>query len=524
MKSKIGKVIAPILLVLLLMGVVLFVMFSPSQAVPIGGTYPERIGAFTGPVGGTAQDDNIKASLDLAHTDLDAMITYDTDVLSLLGLGNGNVYYVDASVAGSAGTTWATAVATIDAAVNLVAAATEADTHAIILVAPGHTETLGTGADGCDVDQTDVTIIGLGKGENRPKIDYDTATDEFVIGADDVVIRNLWFHANVDSVVKAIDVEANCENWAIIDCVFDTETPGTDEFDDAILTNAGCYGGLIKNCLFDMGGTSNANTQSAICMLDSDYTLIEGNRIFGDYAVACIEQKTTAADFLTIRDNLLVNGIIGGTAGLNTVACISLADDSQAIITDNRCFTNVATPNLAIVAPDGLLSGNTYCETEGPAAGSVPIGSASVGERCVQKSLSTIANGANNLFAVSGGPIKMTEFVIYIDSVVQTQATLVGGNIDPTTPATDTTFGTDGTAVDFTAAAAGTVFTWDGVLATDFAKQANGVVLGMGTDISYGLFVPVGMIELTSSAASTGTLTVYMTYLPLGPHSIVTPQ
>jgi len=31
-------------------------------------------GSFTGPINGAAQDDNIKASLDLAHTDLDAII------------------------------------------------------------------------------------------------------------------------------------------------------------------------------------------------------------------------------------------------------------------------------------------------------------------------------------------------------------------------------------------------------------------------------------------------------------------
>ena len=37
-----------------------------------------RLGAFTGPVGGAAQDDNIKASLDLVHTDLDTIIAAQT--------------------------------------------------------------------------------------------------------------------------------------------------------------------------------------------------------------------------------------------------------------------------------------------------------------------------------------------------------------------------------------------------------------------------------------------------------------
>ena len=37
-----------------------------------------RLGSFTGPVGGAAQDDNVKASLDLAHTDLDTIISNQT--------------------------------------------------------------------------------------------------------------------------------------------------------------------------------------------------------------------------------------------------------------------------------------------------------------------------------------------------------------------------------------------------------------------------------------------------------------
>jgi len=488
-----------------------------SSAADRPGVAEDRMGAFTGPVGGAAQDDNMKASMDLAHTDLDTGLQFDEDQLALLGLGTGDIFFVDSAVAGTAGTDWSTAVATIEDGIDLCTA----DAGDIILVAAGHGESL-TAADDIDMDKADVTIIGFGTGENRPKLSY-TANGELVIGADDCRVYNLWFHATADSVIKAIDVEANAENYVIQGCVFDTTTPGTHEFDDAILTNAGCYGGLIKDNLIDMGGTTNGDTQSAMCLLDSDYTVIEGNRIFGDYAVACIEQKTTAADFLIIRDNILVNGIIGGTAGLNTIACISLADDSQAIVTGNSCFTNVATPDLAIVGPDALLAGNTYCETEST-AGSVPIGSASVSERVVQKHLSTIANGANNLFAVAGGPIKLTEIVAYVDSQIQAQSTLIGYNVDPTTPATDTAFGTDGTALEINADAAGTVYSWDGVLATDLTATTNGVVLAMGTDVSYGLIIPVGMIELTSSAASTGQITVYMSYIPLGPSVTVTPQ
>jgi len=42
-----------------------------------------ELGAFTGPNSGTAQDDNVKASLDLAHTDLDTIIAH-VDTLELV--------------------------------------------------------------------------------------------------------------------------------------------------------------------------------------------------------------------------------------------------------------------------------------------------------------------------------------------------------------------------------------------------------------------------------------------------------
>jgi len=145
-------------------------------------------------------------------------------------------------------------------------------------------------------------------------------------------------------------------------------------------------------------------------------------------------------------------------------------------------------------------------------------------EKSISKDLASLAAGANNLFAVTGGPIKLTEIVTYVTGTIQTQSTLIGYNVDPTAPATDTAFGTDGTALEINADAIGTVYSWDGVLAADLTVTTNGVVVAMGTDVSYGLIIPIGMIELTSSATSTGTLTVYMTYIPLSPDSVVTAQ
>jgi hypothetical protein len=148
-------------------------------------------------------------------------------------------------------------------------------------------------------------------------------------------------------------------------------------------------------------------------------------------------------------------------------------------------------------------------------------------EKSISKTVSTIANGANNLFAVTGGPIKITEIVAYVTTTaIGGESCLIGYNIDPTTPATDTAFGTDGTALEINADAVGTLYTWDGVLATDLTEVTNGVALAMGTDVSYGLICPIGMVELTAAhdGTITGEITVYMRYIPLSSASVVTAQ
>ena len=284
-------------------------------------------------------------------------------------VGTGNVYYVDSGTPGAGdGESWGTAVATLDAAVDLCTSL-RGD---VIYVAAGHTETLGAGADGVDIDASNVTVIGMGSGKSVPFFDYDTITDEFVIAGDNVHIKNLRFHSNITAVVKAIDIEGGAENFVIEDCLFDLESTGTDDFIDAIIVGAACHGGLIKNCRWYMG--AGADNDSAIHFVNADYLRIEGCEFYGDYVDAAIFNETTASIHITIRNNLVFNGTVAGTAGLNTKPGISLKDDTSGTILNNQVFCNVDTPQLSIVAADCYLAGNTYSEQEST-GGSVPVGS-----------------------------------------------------------------------------------------------------------------------------------------------------
>ena len=103
------------------------------------------IGAMTGPRTGAEQDDNIKASLDLLHGKIAATLAT-----------GGSIFYVDSGVALTAGTSWSTAVGSVEEATELCSDA-RGD---LILCAPYHAETGSTG--GIDLDKDSITVWALG--------------------------------------------------------------------------------------------------------------------------------------------------------------------------------------------------------------------------------------------------------------------------------------------------------------------------------------------------------------------------
>jgi len=146
------------------------------------------------------------------------------------------------------------------------------------------------------------------------------------------------------------------------------------------------------------------------------------------------------------------------------------------------------------------------------------------GEYCVSKALATIANGNNNLFTVSGGPVKIIEIVGYVTAEIEGKSCLINYNFDPTNPATDTVFATTGTALEINADAIGTLYTWDGVMANNLVATTNGVALGLPT--YSGIVLPTGSLELAAvvDTSATGTITFYVRYKPLVPGATVTAQ
>lgn len=415
--------------------------------------------------------------------------------------GTGIVIYVDSGTPGAGdGRSWGTALATLDAGIDKCTAG-DGDT---IYVAAGHSE---TGGD-VDADRDDITIIGLGSGNNRPLIDFDGTSDVFKINADNIHIKNIRFQANVATVDIAIEIETGAENWIIEDCVFDMDAANTDYFDDVIEIAALSHGGTIKNCQFYQGtGTS----QAAINFLNCDYVRIIGNEFYGDYAVACIE-NTVIGVHVTIKDNILFNGTVNGTSGLNAQPCIELHTDTSGTIVNNQLFCNEASAAAAIVADECFLSGNTYNEVAGSGTSLV------VGQTYTfVSSEATAAQSTVQLFDVAGGPIEIISMFGEVVTVMASNPGDMNLEIDADSADWDADFTT---AVTVDSMTVGDIIVMGAITA---GENALDMVVNVSAGYPISWYCPTGDIEqaLTTSSGSGGTVW-YMTFRPLVDGVIVT--
>lgn len=243
-------------------------------------------------------------------------------------------------------------LATIDAAVGKCTA----NRGDIIVVLPGHTESVT--ANSVDFDVAGIKVIGLGKGSDVPTLDFAVATGTIAIGANNVTLENLRFVANVTTVVDCIIVEDGINYAHIKDCRFEVDAAGTDEFNDCIrFVNNNNYC-IVEGCYIDMGIA--AAVRGIHLDADTDNLIIRDCHIQGDFSTGNIAGDTTLSTNLLIEDCLLIQGEAGD---IGTVAGITLLTGTHGVIRNVDIVCNVATPDLSIVADTMFRFGNRYSET-----------------------------------------------------------------------------------------------------------------------------------------------------------------
>lgn len=215
--------------------------------------------------------------------------------LPLLNTYAGNIWWVD-SGAGSNGNpgTHIRPFATIDYAVGRCTA----NNGDIIMVRPGHTETV-TAAAGIAFDVAGVSVIGLGNGSDRPTIDFTTAVSADVdIDAANVTIQNILFTGGIDALTGPIDVNA-------ADCkLLNIETRDvTGQTTDFIVTDANADRLLIDG--WKHIGAAGDGGDSAISIVGGDDIEIRNFNLYGNFDQGAIENVTTAAVRANIHDGFI---------------------------------------------------------------------------------------------------------------------------------------------------------------------------------------------------------------------------
>lgn len=202
----------------------------------------------------------------------------------------------------------------------------------VIVVMPGHVETV-TAAAGLDLDVAGITLIGVGSGSLRPQINFTTAVGaDMDVDAANITICNFLFTGGIDALTGPIDVNA-------ADCkLFNIETRDvTGQATDFIVTDATCDRLMIDG--WRHGGAAAAGADTAISIVGGDWIQIRNFSIDGNFAVAGIENVTTAA----------TNLHIGGGHAINYIRTRNAADIAITLV---ATATGNVGPNIMIRLQD----------------------------------------------------------------------------------------------------------------------------------------------------------------------------
>lgn len=165
---------------------------------------------------------------------------------------NPNIYFVSSVLGadGNPGKKMALPLATLKQALTLVL---PGDT---IYLMPGHVETI-IAANGIDVTAKNITVIGLGSGNQRATIVFKTATTAtFRVNSttgDGFYLYNVRFQSQIANLALAFNVAAKDVTFDTVDYVDDGTNDCTTGFQ---VTGINC---TIKNCYWQMA-IANAST------------------------------------------------------------------------------------------------------------------------------------------------------------------------------------------------------------------------------------------------------------------------
>lgn len=265
----------------------------------------------------------------------------------------GDYYFVSSTTGagGNNGKSPSRAFATIAQA----SAAATASNGDVVVILPGHVETVSAAAY-ATLSKAGVTYIGLGTGRNRPTLTWSATASQIIVSGANSSFENIVFNfAGIDAVVAAISVTSadvsfvNCEfvtNTATIGCVL------------GIVTAATATRLRVENCRF-LGTAANTGTTTTAQIkheVGIDY-VIKNNYFTGKMTQSILNATAVLGGLIDNNRFVVATG---------TVA-ITMHASSTPFISNNRI--NVPSGTAPIVAAAGFVAGNIYSAAAGVTAG-----------------------------------------------------------------------------------------------------------------------------------------------------------
>ncbi len=272
---------------------------------------------------------------------------------------DGNCYYVD-SVSGSdsnSGENWDEALATIDHAIGHCTA----NNGDRIYVASGHAENVATaGAIACDV--AGIEIVGVGEGNDRPKLTFTGTGGSILITAASTKIVNLIGIAGIDGITNPFNIQA-------ADCVVDCEwrdASSTVEAVRAVLANASAD--RLKVILKYLGQTGGDACVNAIRLTGVDNADIVID-FYGKVSTGVVEMITTQCTNINVTGRSYNSGtsdfskLVVDTGGINSTwswkgwdgeACCDCSGGQDAAIAADDSSADISAVNSYVLVQTSL--------------------------------------------------------------------------------------------------------------------------------------------------------------------------
>ncbi len=218
---------------------------------------------------------------------------------------NANLIYVDSGHAatgdGKPGSEPGNPLATIDAAFTASDTAVSASNGDIVVVMPGHTEDIDNATD-LAPDVVGVTILGLGRGSDRPTLTFTDAASNIPISAANIVMSNFLITISGTTNVTA-GITVTAADVAIKG--IEARDSANNQWVDLIVLGAGSDRAHVDG-LRHINVVDTAS-QTAISIVGGvvDGVVLENLDIDGGFTTAALENITNIATNLTIRNSRL---------------------------------------------------------------------------------------------------------------------------------------------------------------------------------------------------------------------------